>query len=209
MTKPFWMIASLLMLEVLIIATFWPGDWTDRYIEKEMAMIRDTLGSEQQIWIKEKADEWYTANLIDNGLYDFVWNIFIPTDEEKARSLGMENMGDFLFDYMGGRLESLTSTVYQFMMRVALLMSWWPFMVMVLVPAVYDGYMMWKIKRTNFAYVSPFFHQYSLEGIKWLFFGLIMVFLAPIAVNPSVIPGFLMIVCAMCGICISNLQKRI
>ena len=82
-------------------------------------------------------------------------------------------------------------------------------MLLLFVPAVYDGYMTWQIKRTNFDYASPVMHRYSVRGAAILLFGLLAAFMAPIALNPIIIPMGMMGCCVLFGLAFGNVQKRI
>ena len=73
----------------------------------------------------------------------------------------------------------------------------------------FDGITSWRIKRTNFAYVSPLLHQLSTRGIACVVVGLVALFLAPLVLEPTLIPAGLMICCVMAGLMVGNLKKRL
>lgn len=186
-----------------------PGDWTDRAIEREAILVEENLGSETRYWIKDKADHWYQGAVHDSGFYSGAYSLLIPTAEEKSRSRGIETMGDWWFQWLEGRLEAMTNVIYQFFTRTALFLAWAPYMLILLVPAIYDGFMTWRIKRTNFAYASPVMHRYSLRFTGYIIVGLAIAFFSPIAINPVIIPIAMMVCCVLLGISIGNLQKRV
>ncbi|ENX5681582.1 DUF4400 domain-containing protein [Salmonella enterica] len=82
-------------------------------------------------------------------------------------------------------------------------------MLILFVPAVYDGMMTWRIKRTNFDYASPVLHRYSVRGTMYLMAGLFIAFFIPIALDPVVIPMTMMTCCVLVGLTFGNLQKRV
>lgn len=209
MKKPLWVVAWLLVVEILIILLLFPGDWTKKAIEKESELVESSLGSEQRYWIKEQAESLYQSVLIDSGFYAAMHYMLIPTDEQRRNSHGMEKMGELWFKWVKGRIDALAIVVYQFMIRLALLMSWAPYMLILLLPAIYDGMMTWRIKKTNFDYASPVIHRYGVRLIAYLMLGLGIAFFAPIALNPIIIPIVMMICCVLMGITIGNLQKRV
>ncbi|RCW98321.1 uncharacterized protein DUF4400 [Marinomonas foliarum] len=118
-------------------------------------------------------------------------------------------MGQFWFDWIKGRINTLSEVVYQFLARIALLVVWSPYMLILLVPAVYDGLMTWRIKRTNFDYASPIIHSYGIRSIGYLFLAFCVVSFSPFAVSPLVIPVVMMIACILIGFAIGNFQKRV
>lgn len=209
MKKPFWLVALLLAVEMFLILVFVPGQWTERVIQKESAMVERTLGTSTVTWINEHALDWYMKTMIDSGVYYSLHKVMIPSQEERARSRGMENLGAQIFPWVEDRLAALMHVVYQVYARTALLAVWAPYMLILLLPAIWDGAMNWKIKRTNFDYASPVVHRYGARGVLITGQVLLVAFFAPIALNPIVIPFAMMIACVMVGLTVGNLQKRI
>lgn len=209
MRKPLWLVAWILVIELVVILLLVPGGWTERTIQKESELIESNLGSQARKWIYEKADDWYQAAMIDSGFYEGMYYTFIPTAEQKEGARGMEKMGSWWFNWLEGRIQSFSDVVYQFMARAALLWVWAPYMLLLLVPAIYDGAMTRNIKRTNFDYASPVLHRYSTRFAGHLLIGMLIAFFAPVALNPVFIPIILMICCVLLGVMVGNLQKRI
>ena len=209
MKQPFWVFAIILLFEILIVLILIPGDHTNLCIEREMGYIEESLGIQSKDWVTEKANDWYQSTIIDSGVYTGTYQILIPSENERIRSRGMENMGTAWFQLVSNRIEATFRVVYQFLMRLALLVTWAPYMLILLVPAIFDGMMTRSIKQTNFDYASPIVHRYSVRGSIILLFGLIITFFAPMALNPIIIPVVLMITSVLCGTAWANLQKRI
>lgn len=209
MNKPLWLVAWLLVIEILVILLLIPGDWVDKTIQRESELMEKNLGYETRQWINNTAGGWYQTSILDSGFYDAMYHTLIPTEEERKKSKGMENMGQRWFVWVEGRIEAFTNVIYQFYVRLALLFSWIPYLFILFIPSVYDGLMSWKIKRTNFDYASPVIHRYSIQGIFLLSIGLFIIFFAPIALNPIIIPIVMMLCCVLLGLAFSNLQKRV
>lgn len=209
MKTPFWLIAWLLVAELFIILVFVPGHWTERVIEKESALIEKHLGARTVEWIDDRALNWYNAAMWESGVYRTLHTLLIPTPEERESSRGMQNLGNTVFPWVEDRLASLMHVVYQVFARIALLAVWAPYMLILLVPALWDGVMSWKIKRTNFDYASPVLHRYGVRGVFLVSQCLLLAFFAPLALNPLIIPVVMMAACVMMGLALGNLQKRV
>jgi len=209
MNTPFWIAVWIILLESLILAIIIPGDWTESVIEKESELVSKRLGEADHQWIHDKANKWYQNTYIDTGIYDAMLDHVTPNDEQKAKSKGMENMGTIWFDWISDRIDSMSFTYYHMLTRLALLLTWLPYFILLFIPAVIDGVMTRQIKKTNFQYASPFFHTYATKGIIFITLVLITLFLAPIVIEPSIIPVSIMIVCVLMGLMVGNLQKRI
>ena len=96
------------MIQVVVVLVLIPSDLTQRAIDKEEQYVQRTLGTQSQEWIKNKATDWYQSSLIDSGVYQAVYNHFIPTQAQKEASRGMQNMGGIWFTWVEGRLQALT-----------------------------------------------------------------------------------------------------
>lgn len=209
MKTPLWLVAWLFVIELVVILLLIPGDFTEKAIEKESILIEESLGNNTRTWIHDKASSWYQAAIIDSGFYDGMYSFMIPTEEQKQKSRGMEKMGHDWFVWVGSRIEAFANVMFQFFHRLALLTAWGPYMLILLVPAFYDGLMTWKIKRTNFSYASPVIHRYSVRGTTIVLIGLIIAFFVPFALNPAIIPMSMMVCCVLIGLSVGNLQKRV
>jgi len=191
-----------------VVLVFVPGNVTENVIQKEAAMIDASMGVETRNMIHHKAQTWYKSSIIDSGFYEGMYKLFIPTQEEREKGVGMKDFGKKYFVWIENRIDALTTVFYQFFTRVALFTIWMPYMLIILLPAMYDGYMTWKIKCTNFDYVSPVLHQASARGSLLLVIVLVISFFFPLVVPPLLVPVIMILVCILIGIGISNLQKR-
>lgn len=197
------------MVQLVVVLVLVPNEFVKDAIIKEANYVQRSLGTKSQEWIKGKAVTWYQHSIIDSGAYESVYNHLIPSQEQAQNSKGMENMGVWWFKWVSERLEAIATLIYQFYTRLALLLMWLPYMLVLLLPAIYDGTMTRKIKLTNFDYASPVLHRYSMRATWIILTGIAVLFLAPIAIDPIYIPVALMVSCVLIGLAVGNLQKRI
>lgn len=209
MNKPWYLVALVLIVELAVVLVLVPGDFTGRAIEKEGQMIEQRLGKQTRTWVFGKSEEWFQTTIIESGFKDGMYRTLIPTEDAKTKSKGLESFGNWWFDLAADRIESLMLLIQQFYMRVALMMTWAPYMLLLFLPAIYDGIQTWKIKRTNFDYASPVVHRYSARIIGYSFTGMVLMFFLPFALPPTLTPIVLMIICVAFGLAVGNFQKRI
>lgn len=185
--------------------------WASKAIETEKTYIERHLGYKGSQSIFADATRWHRAAIIDSGAYAGTVNTLIPTAKQKEKSKGIQSMGtaEGWFGWVQGRIDTVSQVIHHTFIRVALLKVWSPYIAIFFVPALYDGLMTWKSKRTNFSYVSPVLHRYGIRGIGLLGIIFVLLFFAPIAIDPTFIPAGLMIVCLLLGMTIGNTQKRI
>lgn len=204
-----WLVTWIFVIQLLVVIILIDGDWTNSVMERETSMVKSTLGQDSYLYIKKKADYWYNETAINTGIKQELYNILIPTKEQVAKSRGMEKMGSKWFIWVEGRIEAFFDVLYQFYKRLALVLLWLPYMLIIFIPAIYDGYLKWRIKRTNFDYSSTLLHAYAFKSMKFIFLGTLILFFIPYPVSPVYAP-IVMIICSMLiGLAISNHQKRI
>lgn len=207
--KPWFVALMIIVLEIIIVAVLVPGDFTGRSIQTEQEMIEKSLGADTLSWVRERSGGWFQTTMIDSGVKSGIYNHLIPTEEQKARSVGLEKFGEGWFNLVANRIDSLMLVVQQSYMRLALLSIWAPYMLLLLIPAIYDGMQTWRIKVTNFDYASPVLHRYSVRLLGLSLASIVILFLSPLPVPPSATPVILMVMCVAIGLVIGNYQKRI
>lgn len=208
MKIPFWVAALILCFEILVVFTMIPDRHIVKSIESESVLINQRLGRDTANAIIVKANKWYDGGVVQTGAKRMVYDFFIPQDDPNSK-FGNTNLAPTYFNYMSERIETLFKTYYQLLMRIAQLIVWAPYLLIVFLPALYDGYMSWKIKRTGFDYPSPLLHHYSILACVLLLVGSLGLFILPIALDPIIIPIVLILLSIFTGIAIGNMQKRI
>jgi len=207
--RKFWMLTLLFAIEICVIALLVPGKWTETVIQREADLTERSLGQSSVGWIHDSASAWYTTLVIDTDMLGAIHRFLVPTANQREASTGIQDMGSGFFSWWEGRIEALGALIYQVLARFALLLMWLPYITVLIVPAVFDGYMTWQIKRTNFDYSSPAVHRYSSRGVTYLLFGLMVVFFLPLAIDPIIVPVVMMLTAVLMGLSMGNLQKRI
>lgn len=207
--KSIWLLFLALMLEVVAIGILVPGDWTGWVIAKEQQYIHSQLGDETSTWVMHNSRQWYRSWIVETRMEQAVRDFLIPTEEQRQRSKGMEKMGGFWFHWVEDRIQAFFDVLYQVFTRIALLLVWLPFALILMVPALWDGLMTWKIKKTSFDYSSPIIHRYSMLGLGAGVLLLLMGLFAPLAIPPIVLPGMIIGLALLAGLALSHLQKRI
>jgi hypothetical protein len=200
---------GLLFIELTVLVLLVPTHWLDAARKVEIQRIEQRLGVNMCQQAVQKAQGWFQASLVDSGFYQALHHLLIPTEQERQHSKGLEDFGQELFTWLSVRLEALMRMCYQFYPRLALFSLWWPDLLWVGLPAIWEGFMVRRIKWTNFDYIIPVLHHYSLRGIMLLGAWVLMAWLAPIVLEPMLMPAVMMISCLLGGIALGNIPKRI
>lgn len=210
MQKPLYWIFILLMFEIVVIILVVPNDWVETMIKKETEMTMTFLGSGTGNQLDASAKEYFGRLMIDTGAYRAIHDFFVPTEQERLASKGMENLGqNHIFPYVKSRIQTFGLLVYMVIKRLLSIIIWLPYLAILAIPAIYDGYNQWHINRSSYSYSSPLMHRYGVRGIVAILVLALMFSIIPLPIPPIVVPvaGFCLI--AFLGITIKHLQKRI
>lgn len=195
--------------EILLVLLVLPTSWISELAIQEQEMIRTLLGTGTQTMISGQASHWYRTSLIDSGAYDAINHFFIPSTEERDASRGMQNLGGHaVFPYVTARLEMVKALYFLIMLRLSSITIWLPYLAIMALPAIYDGYNQWQINRSGYGYASPLKHRYAVRGLGALLILSLIGSLLPFPVPPVVIPIAGLLAVAFLGLSIRNLQKR-
>ena len=209
-TSGWWMV-WLLCIQLLTILILMPGDWMLRVAEREHQMIIQTLGQDSATLVGGQSVRWYQRIFIDTGIRDAVYGSFFPTEAQRLRALGMQDLGDRTwFAWLEGRAVALKVTLLLMLERVAQIKLWLPFILITFLPAAWDGFMVWHMKYYNFAYASPWLHRLSIHTVGLLFFVLVVSVFFPVPIPPVILPLCTLCIAPIIGVAwLSNLPKRI
>ncbi|CCD30182.1 putative type IV conjugative transfer system coupling factor [Candidatus Glomeribacter gigasporarum BEG34] len=206
--RRFWLL-WLLLTELAVVVLLVPVDWIQQTRVHEIQRVEQRLGPDAPHRAMHTAHGWFQASLIRSGAYSALHHFLIPSEAERQRSKGLEYLEDGWFAWVEERLDVLMQLIDQLYVRVALLRLWWPCLLLAGLPALWEGWVMRCMKRTNFSHVSPVIHHYSVRGVLFLTSGLGMALLAPVPLEPMFMPAVLITACVLAGLALGHLQKRI
>jgi len=207
--KPFWLAIKILFVECILLAAIMPGDWAQRVAVQELDLFLTRLGEEEHFWIMSKSERWYQYTLIDTGIHKVLSGAFMPSQEAIGRTDGMEGLNRTWRLIAENRITAITSVYYYMLNRIALLYLWLPYMAILIIPATFNGITVWRIKRTNFQTASQTLHHYGTNLLNILVFVTFSLLLAPIILDPVIIPIMFVSVAILVGVILGNTQKRI
>jgi hypothetical protein len=209
--KSFWWSLLIIMTQILMVMVLVPTAWLEDVVRIEDEMLYATLGQETAYEVELKGYTAYDTVFVKTGITQHVKMLFIPTEEERARSRGMETLGqEGWFPWLESRGFALQLMLVQAFERLAHIYIWTPVMLMIFLPAAWDGYQNWQMKRTSLGYSSPFWHRLGIKMTGTSIMLMVMGTFLPFPLPPIILPALIMIVIPFLGsIVIANLPKRI
>lgn len=200
----------LCLAQLIVILLLVPGEWMQRVNATEHEWLWRDLSPETAAWVEHKAIGWYNGVIVESGALDATYDHLIPTESQRRRSQGLEQLGQSgWFPLVESRLQATFATVYQVFVRLALITAWLPFFAITAAPAVLDGMMAWKIKQAGFAYASPVVHRLALQTVLWSLVALVSLLIAPLPISPAVLPLFGIVIPIALGQVAAHTQKRV
>lgn len=179
-------------------------------MRSENRWIKERMGHESALWIEKKANRWYTATVVDSGFLRAAYRHMLPGEEEKRRSGALKPLGERVyFPYVEARLKVFFYSLYQIFARIALLLTWLPFLLIVALPAVMDGMLSRRIRRLTFAYNSPLVHAYAAAVLTYCAATLLLALFAPLPLPPEFFPFALSTMALAVAFMSAHAPKRI
>lgn len=205
-----WSFILFIFIEILLIICLIPNGMIVEAIKKERSWGVSLMGAESHEQLIDDTNQLYSTLMLESGVNQTVKSFFIPSDEERARSREWDGLGNLWIPFMEARADAVTSVIYHIYYRGLLLYMWLPYMVVVLVPSIFGGYMSWNIKRYNFDHSSPFLNTYSSKIIWFTVAALLVSFLAPLPIPPMIVPVVIItLIPIAASLLIGNLPKRL
>jgi uncharacterized membrane protein len=202
--------ATLLLMEFILLAALVPTAWSERVRDTELAWLHAGLGARTAIAVVQRAEDWYGTLFVSTKVVETSYRITLPSDEDVKRAGALYPLATLsLWSWVAGRLEVIWAALQQALQRLAMLVAWWPFLLLLLAAAWGDGWVRRRIRQSGFAYASPLAHAYALRGIVVVFVLLGLVLFLPLplpALGVSVVGA---LVAVLVGVIVANAQKRL
>ncbi|MFY9974669.1 MAG: DUF4400 domain-containing protein [Chromatiaceae bacterium] len=202
--------AILLVMELILFAALVPATWSERVRDTELAWLHQGLGPTTAQAVIERAEQWYGALFVEPGLVATSYRITLPNDQDVARGGALSPLATLpLWSWVAGRLEVIWAALYQALQRLAMLVAWWPFLLL-LIPASWgDGWVRRRIRQAGFAYASPLAHAYALRGIVAVVVLLGLALFLPVPLPALGVPVVGVVLAVLVGAAVANAQKRL
>jgi len=204
-------LAIWVLVQILFVLIFVSPQWIEEVAVKEDALIESYLGDETAQYISEVGWKMYWLSLVKTGVQQSLRSMFIATTREKANSRGMERIGDSFwfpaFERVGQVLYVLTRQAFD---RLAGYSLWAIPALVIVIPSLWSGYNMWKIKQFSFDHPSAFIQTLALKVIVYTVLGFVLLLFFPFVIPPVMTPIVMMILVPVAIMMfVSNLPKKI
>ncbi|MBT4836484.1 MAG: DUF4400 domain-containing protein [Methylococcales bacterium] len=207
--KSMLMITMILILEAIIVIAFISPGWIEEQIDKEHEATQAWLGEEKAVEIKTGAFVFYKTYFLDTDFQKAMYQLFIPTQKQKERSVGMETTGDVFFDWLKERFDAIWFSIYQTTYRVLMIFSWLPFFIPIIIATVIDGLMTRECKKREYGYTSDVRYNMSFKSIYLMMVIFLIYIFTPIQITPMIVPMCLGVIAFSVWILSSHIQQQI
>jgi len=202
--------AILLAMEFILFAALVPASWSERVRETELAWLKQGLDTRTANAVIDRAERWYGALFVAPGLVETSYRITLPNDEDVERAGALSPLATLpLWTWVAGRLEVIWAALHQALQRLAMLVAWWPFLLLLLAAAWGDGWVRRRIRQSGFAYASPLAHAYALRGILVLVMLMCLALFLPLPLPVLGVPLVGVVLAVLVGVIVANAQKRL
>lgn len=192
------------LAEVIGVLLFANRTTIEHQIAIEYERTAAVMGAARAQRIYDDARRAFGAWLLDTGVYQRSYDLFVParrTETEDAQPLGRG------IAWVADRLDAMWATTFRAFQRGALFAAWFPYTLLLLVPASIDGWVQRAIKRDCFGHTSTL--SYSIAGYAIVGLVLIPFFLLflPAPASPLLAPAWAVAAAVAIVIFASNTRK--
>lgn len=204
-----WTLLLVLFIEAAVVLFLVSADYARDSAAKEAEWISASLGEDTTVEIGRRADAMYNGTVVRWDLDGWFHRLFLPSEEQVRNSHGLEKLGESVFPVAESRWAAFLDMTYWAMRRVALLLIWLPIWIPAFVISAWAGWLERAVKKTDFGYTSPFVFSVSWKAVVCAFLFLLVSFMCPMPIPPSIVPAVLGVTAILLGLCFGNVQKRI
>lgn len=168
-------------------------DWVVGTIHRERVATQTLLGEGYAKRAYASATEVFREWFVDTGIQRQSFAMFIPDRAQVEAARELPDAGEPLWRWMAGRVEAFWAIVYQILFRVSVALQWWPFMVLVLVPAMLDAFYARRIRRYSFGLISTQLQSITVHLAILVVLGYVCLMLLPVFVHPMWFPAIVLL----------------
>ena len=205
-----WTLAAgllLFVMEFILFAALVPTDWARQVSTRELKSLVDAVGPAQADAILDRAVRW--SGLLRAHRAGGV-ELPRPGPRSPDGGAGLEKLADSpVWPWHAGRVQVVCWSLGQACQRLAVLLFWWPFSLILCAAAAYDALLRRRIRQHSFSYASPLIHFWSVRALLWILIGTLMLLVAPIPLPATGVPVGVAVVAVLVGLLLANSQNRL
>lgn len=204
--------AILLIMEFVVVSLLIPAGWMEDIRTREREAMQADLGVRTAAAIVVTANVWYDAVFVAPGVVAASYRLVTlsPQDIAQAKASGLGPLSEaVIWPWIEERLGVLWATLEHAVRRLVLLVSWWPFAVLIGLGASADGFLRRRVRQHSFAYASPLRHHLAVRLLVWTGAVATLALFLPVAWSPLAPPAVMAGLAALLGLALANTPKRV
>jgi hypothetical protein len=204
--------AILLIMEFVVVSLLIPAGWMQDIRTREREAMQADLGVRTAAAIVVTANAWYDAVFVAPGVVAASYRLVTlsPQDIAQAKASGLGPLSEaVIWPWIEERLGVLWAMIEHAVRRLVLLVSWWPFAVLIGLGASADGFLRRRVRQHSFAYASPLRHHLAVRLMVWTGAVATLALFLPIAWSPLAPPAVMAGAAALLGLALANTPKRV
>jgi hypothetical protein len=202
----FWMtIWAMCLIATPLLTTV---DGQVRRIDAELAVTKGVFGDRKTDEISESATAKYRSLFLDTGILTEKARVFTKEAAPEQKKLDLMNRpADAFASLTNGYLLAFSVNVYGMLVRWGVITHWLLFIAPFLLAAFVDGFVIRKVKFSEFGFMSPMAYSMALHFIIFILFVPMLYLIAPLPITPYFMPGWALCLGLPIMLMISNTQR--
>lgn len=201
----FWF--TIWLMALLALPLLLPIEMQTNRIYTEIARTSDVFGKAKADEITMEASETYKALFISTGYLSENNPTYTKPQNINNGTAILDGPAQVFSRATNSYLTNLSVNVYGMLVRWGVVSHWMLFIFPFVLAAFIDGFVIRKIKFSEFGFISPMAYSISLHFIIFIAFIPMLYLIAPLPITPYFMPGWALCIGLPIMLMISNTQR--
>lgn len=183
-----------------------PNDIMGRVV-RELSMIEGSLGKAETSKVTKTASGIYNALFVETGFVKTAGKAVVSEEEKEQTTPLFGNAVSSMADKTNDYIQGFSALCFALLVRVAIILSWLPYIAPFLLAATMDAAISRKIKFESFGFSSPIKFAAAAHMLIVVVFLPLLYLVVPLPITPLFVPFWALISAVPIVMLVSNTQR--
>ena len=198
------MLIAFCFLGLPVIST--PNDIMGRVV-RELSMIEAALGKAETNKVTRTATGTYNAIFVDTGFVRAAGKAVVSEEEKEQTTPLFGNAVSSMADKTNDYIKGFSALCYASLVRIAIFLSWLPYIAPFLLAATMDAAISRKVKFESFGFSSPIKFAAAAHMLIVVVFLPLLYLVVPLPITPLFVPFWALISAVPIVMLVANTQR--
>ncbi|TXI03148.1 MAG: DUF4400 domain-containing protein [Rhizobium sp.] len=201
---PIWLLLLIgVVIEVIFIVAFISPATMRDAINRERLTAIDQIGADSEQSVRNAANGIFKKTIVESGLQKAAYETTGITTNPDSEDSPTTQVSMFAVH----TLQTAFGAYYLMLYRIASMSAWYPLLLPLLLAAMLDGFVYWKVTQWRFSFASPAIHKFGLTSTTTILLVALVALFLPLPLTPFFAPTIVISLSVSTWMLISNMPK--